>query len=129
EWARGERAVLTANPTYWGDAPPIKDVVIRFIPQSSTRVAGLQAGEIHLATLIPPEEAGDAPQVLTREGIEFPVYRLKNYDGVLSDPRIRQAMNYAVDKEAIAEGLFSGYASVAQCQTLAPGFFGFNDAL
>lgn len=129
EWKRGEEVVLTANPDYWGEAPAITDARIRFIPQSGTRVAGLQTGEIDLATLIPPEQAGDAPKSMSREGIEFPVYRLKNYEGVLMDPRIRQAMNYAVDKEAIANDLFSGFASVAACQPLTTAHFGYNDEL
>lgn len=128
-WSRGQEVVLTANPDYWGDAPAIQTATIRFISQAGTRLSGLQSNEIQLATLLPPEQAGDAPQVITRDGLEFPVYRLKNYDGLLSDPKIRQAMNYAVDKEAIADELFSGYASVAQCQTLTEAHFGFNPDL
>jgi len=128
-WNRGQDITLTVNPTYWGTKPVISDVTIKFIPESNTRVAGLQAGEIQLATLLPPEQAKDAPQVITRDGIEFPVYRFKNYEGVLKDPRIRQALNYAVDKEALANDLFGGYASVAACQTLTPSHFGYNPNL
>ena len=125
-WNRGQDITLTVNPTYWGVKPVITDVTIKFIPEANTRAAGLQSGEIQLATLLPPEQAKDAPQVITRDGIEFPVYRFKNYEGVLKDPRIRQALNYAVDKVALANDLFSGYASVAQCQPLTPSHFGFN---
>ncbi len=128
-WSRGQQIVLSANADYWGDAPGITEATFRFISQAGTRLSGLQSNEIQLATLLPPEQAGDAPQVLTRDGLEFPVYRLKNYDGILTDPLIRQAMNYAVDKEAIADELFSGYASVAQCQTLTEAHFGFNPDL
>ena len=67
--------------------------------------------------------------MITRAGVEFPVFRLKNYEGVLKDPRVRQAMNYAVDKEAIAKGLYSGYATVAACQPAGAGVFGFNPDL
>lgn len=128
-WNRGQDVTLTANPTYWGEQPSIQNVTIKFIPESNSRVAGLQSGEIQLATLLPPEQAKDAPQVITRDGIEFPVYRLKNYAGVLQDPRIRQALNYAVDKESLANDLFSGYASVAACQPLTPAHFGYNPDL
>jgi peptide/nickel transport system substrate-binding protein len=129
KWDRGQQVVLEANEDYWGEAPAIESATIRFIGQAGTRLAGLQSNEIHLATLLPPEQAEDAPQVLTRDGLEFPVYRLKNYDGTLVDPKIRQALNYAVDKEAIADELFSGYASVAQCQTLTEAHFGYNPDL
>jgi peptide/nickel transport system substrate-binding protein len=129
KWERGKDVILKANPNYWGDAPKIKNATIRFISQAGTRVAGLRTGEIQLATVIPPEQAGQAPQVITRDGLEFPVYRLKSYAGVLKDPRIRQAMNYAVDKNALAKNLFSGYASVAQCQTLTKAHTGFDPSL
>jgi peptide/nickel transport system substrate-binding protein len=125
-WSRGEQVVLSVNDDYWGEAPAIKKATIRFISQAGTRLSGLQSNEIQLATLLPPEQAADAPQVLTRDGLEFPVYRLKNYDGLLVDARIRQAKNYAVDKQAIADELFSGYATVAQCQTLTEAHFGFD---
>jgi peptide/nickel transport system substrate-binding protein len=128
-WQRGQQITLKANPDYWGTKPKIQKATIRFISQDSTRVAGLKTGEIQLATLVPPELAGDVPQVISREGLEFPVFRLKNYEGVLKDPRVRQALNYAVDKDAIAKNLYSGYASVAQCQTLGSGVFGYNPDL
>ena len=110
-WQRGQQITLKANPDYWGTKPSIQKATIRFISQDSTRVAGLKTNEIQLATLVPPELAGNVPQVISREGLEFPVFRLKNYDGVLKDPRIRQALNYAVDKDAIAKSLYSGYAT------------------
>jgi peptide/nickel transport system substrate-binding protein len=46
--------------------------------------------------------------------------------GPTRDVRVRQALNYAVDKKALAEGLFDGYAQIAQGQLLSPSFFGFN---
>jgi len=129
KWDRGSQVTLTRNDDYWGDKPAIKDVTLRFISEAGTRVAGLKAGEIQLATLIPPEQTKDVPQVITRDGLEFPVFRLKNYEGTLKNAMIRQAMNYAVDKDALAKDLFSGYASVANCQTLAEGTFGYDPDL
>jgi peptide/nickel transport system substrate-binding protein len=129
KWDRGSQVTLTRNDDYWGDAPPIKDVTLRFISEAGTRVAGLKAGEIQLATLLPPEQTKDVPQVITREGLEFPVFRLKNYEGTLKNAMIRQAMNYAVDKDALAEDLFSGYATVANCQTLSDAHFGYDPDL
>jgi len=128
-WDRGQQVTLEANPDYWGEAPPESEVTIKFISEAGTRVAGLRTGEIDLATLLPPEQAADAPQVLTKEGVEFPVYRLKNYDGTLVSKEIRQALNYAVDKDAIAEDLFSGYATVADCQPSQEGTTGYNPDL
>src|SRR5690606_17570627 len=47
-------------------------------------------------------------------------------DGLTKDVRVRQALNYAVDKEALATDLFGGYASVSNGQLLAPGWFGYD---
>ena len=129
-WDRGQDVVVKANPNYWGDPKPtIPQATFRFIKQSNSAVAALKTGEIQLATNIPPELAATVPQVLTREGLEFPIVRLTNYTGPLKDPRIRQAMNYAIDKDAIAKDLYSGYATVAQCQTLTQADTGFDPSL
>jgi peptide/nickel transport system substrate-binding protein len=129
-WDRGQDVVIKANPSYWGSPKPtIPQATFRFISQSNSAVAALKTGEIQLATNIPPELAASVPQVLTREGLEFPIVRLTNYAGALQDPRIRQAMNYAVDKDAIAKDLYSGYATVAQCQTLTQADAGFDPSL
>jgi peptide/nickel transport system substrate-binding protein len=60
-------------------------------------------------------------------GLEFPMILLHNGEGsVLEDVRLRQAINYAVDKEAIAEALYGGFAVPADGQILTPGHFGYN---
>jgi peptide/nickel transport system substrate-binding protein len=128
-WERGAEVVLEANPDYWGGAPAIGRVVIRTIPEESTRLAALQAGEVDLIRDLIPEQIEAAPVAKHTPGLEFPIIRLNNKEGVLQDVRLRQAMNYAVDKEGLAEALFGGYAVLAQGQILTPGHFGFNPNL
>jgi peptide/nickel transport system substrate-binding protein len=55
-----------------------------------------------------------------------PIIILNADSGPTKDVRVRQALNYAVDKKALAEGLFEGFAQVSQGQLLSPSFFGFN---
>jgi peptide/nickel transport system substrate-binding protein len=129
-WDRGQDVVIKANPNYWGDPKPtIPQATFRFIGQSNSATAALKTGEVQLAINIPPELTATVPQVISRDGLEFPIVRLKNYSGALKDPRVRQAMNYAVDKNALAKNLFSGYATVAQCQTLDQADTGFDSSL
>lgn len=123
---RGRQVVLKRNDNYWGDEPSIKQVTIRFLPEAGSRASALKTGEVDLATVMPAEQTTDLPQTFSREGLEFPIFRLKDFDGPLADPQVRQALNYAVDKDAIAQDLYGGYASVAQCQTLSAAQFGFN---
>lgn len=125
-WEKGVAITLEANADYWGGAPSIDVVHLRPIQEESTRLAALQAGEVDLITGVLPEQVDQVPVVVHTPGLEFPLVRFNNTEGVLVDVRIRQAINYAVDKEAIARDLFGGYAVVADGQILTPDHFGYN---
>ena len=126
-WDRGVEVVLEANPEYWGGAPTIQTVRWRPILEESTRLAALQADEVDLVFGLLPEQIDAAPVAVSRPGLELPVILLSNREGsVLADARLRQAINYAVDKEGIAEAIYGGYAVPADGQVLTPGHFGYN---
>ncbi|MEZ5669095.1 MAG: ABC transporter substrate-binding protein [Alphaproteobacteria bacterium] len=129
EWQRGSAITLTANPDYWGAAPAIDTVNYRFVEESGTRLAGLLAGEYDLITNLQPEFVDQVPQAAHVSGLELPIVILSAISGPTQDVRVRQALNYAVDKEVLAQNLFEGYAQVAHGQLLAPSFFGYNPAV
>jgi peptide/nickel transport system substrate-binding protein len=126
KWERGVEVVVEANPDYWGGQPPIDVVHVRPIQEESTRLAALQSGEVDLVPNLLPEQIDQAPVAVHTPGLEFPIVILNNQEGPLQDVRIRQAINYAVDKEALAEAIYGGYAIVADGQVLTPGHFGYN---
>ena len=122
--------VLKRNPKYWGgNAATIQTVRIRTIPDVSTRISALRAGEVNLVTVLPPDAAKTVPKVVTAVGIENPTVVLNSQFGLTKDVRVRKALNEAIDKNAIAKALFQGYAAVARCQPLSPSSFGYNAAL
>jgi peptide/nickel transport system substrate-binding protein len=125
-WARGQNIILEANPAYWGQTPEIKKVTYRFVSDPGTRLAGLKAGEFDVITNLLPEFTKQVPQAIHILGLELPIIILNADSGVTKDVRVRQALNYAVDKAALAQGLFEGFAQIAQGQLLSPSFFGFN---
>jgi peptide/nickel transport system substrate-binding protein len=125
-WNRGQDILLTVNKDYWGPAPAINAVKYRFIAEPGTRLAGLKAGEFDVITNLLPEFTQEVPQAIHILGLEHPIIILNADGGPTKDVRVRQALNYAVDKDALAEGLFEGFAQVAQGQLLSPSFFGFN---
>ncbi|MCC6188810.1 MAG: ABC transporter substrate-binding protein, partial [Anaerolineales bacterium] len=126
-WDRGVDVTIEKNPDYWGEPGSIDVVHYRPILEESTRLAALQAGEVDLVFGLLPEQIDSAPVAVHRPGLEFPVILLHNGpDSVLADVRLRQAMNYAVDKEGIAEAIYGGYAVPADGQVLTPGHFGYN---
>jgi peptide/nickel transport system substrate-binding protein len=125
-WNRGQDIVLEVNQDYWGPAPQITQVKYRFVEEPGTRLAGLMAGEFDIITNLLPEFTQQVPQAIHILGLEHPIIILNADGGPTKDVRVRQALNYAVDKDALAEGLFEGFAQVAQGQLLSPSFFGFN---
>lgn len=126
KWDRGQSIKLALNDAYWGEKPQIKAVNYRFIEESGTRLAGLMAGELDVITNLLPEFTSRVPKAVNIQGLEHPIIILNADGGPTKDVRVRQALNYAVDKEALAEALYEGYAQVAQGQLLSPSFFGFN---
>ena len=126
-WQRGQHIDLVRNDDYWGPAPQIASVKYRFIEEPGTRLAGLMAGEFDLITNLLPEFTSHVPKSVNVLGLEHPIIILNADKGVTQDVRVRKALNHAVDKQALAQGLFEGFAQVAQGQLLSPSFFGYND--
>jgi len=125
-WSRGSSITLTANTDYWGGAPEVDEVEFRFIPEFGTRLSSLLSGEVDLITNLLPEFVDQVPQSFAVTGVELPIILLSDQNEPVNDVRVRQALNYAVDKEALAEALYGGYADVMRGQLLAPSYFGFN---
>jgi peptide/nickel transport system substrate-binding protein len=129
EWSRGNQIVLEANPDYWGTKPSISQVTYKFVPEGGARLSGLLAGEYDLITNLLPEDVKRAPKSAHIQGLEHPVIILNARGGITQDVRVRQALNYAVDKQALASQLFGGFAQVDKCQILSPQMFGYNPDL
>ena len=123
----GESISLKANPNYWGDAPEIQEVEIRTLEDESARLAALKSGEVDLILNVSPDFADQVPKFVNVPGAEnMNVLLLNKEPSITDDPRVRQALNYAIDKEAIAESLYSGYARPLKCSTVPPAAFGHN---
>jgi peptide/nickel transport system substrate-binding protein len=123
---------IAANPKYWNTdvpKPSITTVNFKVIPDVSTEISALQAGEIDLLLRLGADQAKAVPQLFTAPGLDNNVVTLNSTDGITKDVRVRQALNYAIDKDALAKQLWSGYADVAKCQPVASSAFGYDDSL
>jgi peptide/nickel transport system substrate-binding protein len=124
-WVKDDRIELTANEQYWRGAPRVKSFVFRPIPDDAVRVAALQNGEIDVAVNIPPHLANiianhprlflsTAPSVRTIQLMYYThqfdaQHKLVGpYQGPVADKRVRQAMNHAVDVDAIIKEVLDG---------------------
>lgn len=125
EWVPEERVVLEANPDYWNGEPAITQVTWRGVPETSARVAALLAGQADLIVNVPPESIASVEDT---EGLRIDSQTsLRNITVIFDsrqppfdDPRVRQAMNYAIDKESIVNNILGGRAEI-QTSTSRPG--------
>ena len=122
----GVNVKLTANADYWGGAPSITDVTFEFVAEGGTRLAGLKSGKYDLITNLPPQDVDQAPASAAVQGQEHPVLILDADEGITADPKVRLALNLAVDKEAIAEKVYGGFAAPDAGQLLSASILGFN---
>jgi peptide/nickel transport system substrate-binding protein len=116
-WAKDDRVELEAAPDYWAGRPRIGRVVIRVIPTDAARVAELLAGSVQLANLLPPElfspiQISSKTKLVVGKSLSvfFVIYNLVNIpkDKPLADPRVRRALNYAVDRQGILKSVMHG---------------------
>jgi ABC-type transport system substrate-binding protein len=113
DWVRDSQMVLEANPDYWGGAPKVTQFIFRVIPESSTRLQAVEAGEVDLGWPLSSEDverARENPDLVIVEDAGLNVNAI--YFNVTKDPftskEVRQALNYAVNKEELSEGLYNG---------------------
>lgn len=130
-WQKDERVVLEANPDYWRGRPSIDRVVFRSIPEASTRVAALRAGEADIIAHVPLEEVdrlGEGLKVVTTPSLRTMMLDFDLLDdGPQRDRRVRQALNYAVDVDAIVNNVLAGYARPLDGQPISSEYFGYSD--
>lgn len=125
-WNRGQDLKLVANTAYWGGEPQIDDVTYRFVTEPGTRLSGLMAGEFDVITNLLPEFTTSVPKFAAVPGLETSVFVLGTDNEVTKDPKVREALNLAIDRQAMVDGLFMGYASIAKGTHINPAATGFN---
>ncbi|MBM1219517.1 ABC transporter substrate-binding protein [Ponticoccus sp. SC2-23] len=117
EWRSNEAVVVEGNPDYWDGAPALDAVVFRPITDANTRTAEMLAGGIDLMVEVPPvalsEFQGDSYTVHEQAGPHVWFLILNAKEGPFADVRVRQAANYAINKEAIVNDVLEGTAEVA----------------
>jgi peptide/nickel transport system substrate-binding protein len=133
EWVEGDHITVTANEDYWGGRPTLDEIIWRVIPDDSARFLALKAGDIHAleqATIEDLTTAAADPelQILTKPPLNTSYiafnYKIKEFQ----DPKVREAVAHAVNKEPLVDAFFGTYAETAK--TLVPSsMWGYNDAI
>lgn len=133
EWVKDDRVVVEANPDYWGGPPQVRQAIFRTIPELSTRMSALEAGEVDIVLEIVPE---DVERIQGREGVNVlsvETFRtswlwMNGSREPFTDVRVRQAIQHAVNLDDIAESIIQGVGIKARAP-IAPQVFGFHPDL
>ncbi|HXX39353.1 MAG TPA: ABC transporter substrate-binding protein [bacterium] len=131
----GQDVVLRANPNYWGRAPQIGTVTFYSITQTVQRVNALKTGEVEIVNHLTPDLLQLVTSQPTLTVSAIPSLRLMfvildtTKPGPLQNNKVRLALNYAVDKQAIVRDLLRGYGKPLQGQPLSPEYFGFDQTI
>lgn len=113
-----ESITYVSNENYWGDAPAINKVLIRAVPEGASRAQLVQSGDVSLANDIPiPQrqaiEDSDSAQIVESPDTNRHNISLNTRDPQLQDPRVRKALSMAINRDAIVEAVYQGYATPA----------------
>jgi len=135
EWVKDDHITMVRNPDYWGPQPKIDILTFRTVPDIASRVATLLAGEADVVMDLQPAtitEVEKRPNLTALKRPEMRCLYLKfntRIESPLEDVRVRQAFNYAINKEAIVQTVLNGYGSVLQGQPESPEYWDFNPNL
>src|SRR6267378_1613252 len=142
ESVRDDHTTLARNPSYWGvdtykGTPLVPTVTFRPVPDAGTRMADLLNGTADMIFDVSPDDldtmrarAGEGFQVVTGNAakLQFIEFMPKKATDPLADRRVRQALNLAVDADAIITNLFKGLGT-RQSSPILTGALGYDPSL
>lgn len=132
-WVKDDALELAANPGYWGGAPRLKSLIFRPVPADAARAAAILSGQVDVVPLLPPaliERLQSRPGVTIRRVESNRVLYVGFNTGhpVLSNLKVRQAVDLAINRDAITQRLLHGMGRPAG-QVVAPVTFGHDPAI
>lgn len=117
-WVRGQYVKLSRNPYYWRSGLPyLNSVTINYVPNDNTRVLQVTSGQADVAESIPYTQVAE---LSSQSGVSVQSAPFVAYDAIwlndsyapLSEVKVRQALNYALNKPAINQSVYAGKAEV-----------------
>lgn len=127
DWQYGQKLILARNATYWGKPPAFAKAEYKWRSEGSVRAAMITNDEVDIATGLGPEDgAGDLG--VPFQNNETTALRITGNEAPLNDMRVRQAINYSVNRTGIVKALFRGLGEPA-AQLIPEGVIGYNDQL
>lgn len=127
----GQGATLVRNDRYWGDAPTADRVELTFFAEEPPAIAAFQEGRLDV---IPSFSAANGQSLLNDPDTvvaaiptaEHRQVHMNTQDGLFSDKRVRQAMAFSLNRQALLDGLLAGYGDLGNDHPIAPFFASYN---
>ncbi len=128
EWRRGSEVTLVRNENYWGEQPAYERLVFQAVPEGGARMMMVQSGDADVAVRVPPHdierlEADQDVDIVMTPSLRTIYVAFNVTMEPFTDPLVRQAVNHAVDKEAIVEFILGGVGQPVDAP-VAPDVFG-----
>jgi peptide/nickel transport system substrate-binding protein len=130
-WVRNDRITLSRYDDYWGDKAKIDTLIIRPIADNAARLQALQTGEIQGYDLVEPQDIatieGDSNlQIIDRPAFNVAYVGFNIAKKPTDDIKVREAIAYGLDRQAVVDNFYSGRAVVAT-QFMPPEVVGYAD--
>jgi peptide/nickel transport system substrate-binding protein len=131
EWKSGQEISLKKNEDYWGKKPNIDGVVFKVVPEDATRLAMIETGEAHINDQVPVTEidrieASETMGLYRTEGLAVEYVGFNTKKKPLDDVKVRKAISYAIEREAIIKGVYNNVGTLANV-AMSPKVYGHSE--
>jgi peptide/nickel transport system substrate-binding protein len=132
-WTKDDQIVLERNNDYWGEKAKVKRIVLKSIPEPSARLMALQSGTVDIADDLDPDSIALVKKnpklaVIERPSVNVGYLAFNTEKPRLKDPKVRQALSHAIDRDTLIKTIFAGLAIPAK-NPFPPSIWSYNDAV
>lgn len=133
-WTKNEKIVLDANKGFWAGQPKLARVIFRAYPDAATRLNAFLAKEIHMMNLPTPDQVSTIRQkrpeakIIEEPAMNVAYLAFNTGKGPFSNPKVRRALNMAVNKDAIIKGVYAGMG-IPAVNPIPPSLWGYNSSI
>ena len=129
-WKSGQEIKLNKNEEYWGEKVKIDSVQFKVVPEDATRLAMIESGEAHISDQVPVTEIdridnSDSMKLFRTEGLAVEYVGFNTTKAPFDNVKVRQAVSYAIEREAILDGVYNNVGTLANV-AMSPKVFGYS---
>jgi peptide/nickel transport system substrate-binding protein len=130
-YTSGQSVVLARNDAYFGGKPNLDKLVFKVVPDANTQIAQVLSGELSVMIMdnkaaVDRVKSASQVRVEPRELVQYYWLALNQTDPRFQDVKVRQAFEYAIDRNAIIQAVEKGYGQVAN-SAIVPAFTTYYD--